>query len=57
MPVAELFLDFLVFCHETDNRRLIEELRLDLNEFEAAYHHLPIKHMRQAFEMFQGLIA
>ena len=56
MPTAELFLDFLVFCYETDNRRLIEEFG-DLNHHVAPYYHLSIKQLKQNFEMFQGLAA
>ena len=55
MPVAELFLDFLVFCHETGNQRLIEEFG-NLDDHLMAYYHLSIPHLRQNFEMHRGLI-
>ena len=56
MPTAELFLDFLVFCYETGNQQLVEEFG-DLNDHVTTYYHLPIRYMKQNFEMFQGLVA
>lgn len=56
MPAAELFLDFLVFCYETGNRSLVEEFG-NLNDHLAPYYHLPVKLLRQNFEMFHALVA